>query len=191
MNNIKNEKGITLIALVVTIVVLLILAGITIAFVLSDGGIFQSAQDAKIEQMRATIMDYAVQINPTVTARYYANGAKGEILLSNDYETDSKKNKEELNEEIGWGNIVEVIDLSSFFPGYDVIRVEDSWDLMCQEGKLCESGFYVVNENIEGLMSDALDGVDEDKIFSVIFDYNGNVTVENGMSENMPKMQDE
>ena len=33
----KSEKGITLVALVVTVVVLLILAGVTITFVLSGG----------------------------------------------------------------------------------------------------------------------------------------------------------
>ena len=40
----KNQKGITLIALVVTIVVLLILAGITITYVMSEGGIFNTAK---------------------------------------------------------------------------------------------------------------------------------------------------
>ena len=42
----KSQKGITLVALAVTIVVLLILAGVTIAFVLSDDGVIKSAQDA-------------------------------------------------------------------------------------------------------------------------------------------------
>lgn len=42
----KSQKGITLVALAVTIVVLLILAGVTIAFVLSDDGVIQSAQEA-------------------------------------------------------------------------------------------------------------------------------------------------
>lgn len=42
----NNERGITLVALVVTIVVLLILAGITITYVLSDNGIFGTAQKA-------------------------------------------------------------------------------------------------------------------------------------------------
>ena len=42
----RNVKGITLIALVVTIVVLLILAGITINMLFSNGGIFKTAQDA-------------------------------------------------------------------------------------------------------------------------------------------------
>ena len=38
----KEKRGITLIALVVTIVVLLILAGITITMLFSNGGIFMA-----------------------------------------------------------------------------------------------------------------------------------------------------
>ena len=44
---IKNKKGITLIALVVTIVVLLILAGVSIAMLGGDNGIVTQAQKAK------------------------------------------------------------------------------------------------------------------------------------------------
>ena len=44
---ILKERGITLIALVVTIVVLLILAGVTINAVFSDSGIIKKAQDAQ------------------------------------------------------------------------------------------------------------------------------------------------
>ena len=47
MNKVKSTKGITLVALVVTVVVLLILAGITITYVLGDNSIFKLAQDAK------------------------------------------------------------------------------------------------------------------------------------------------
>ena len=43
----KTNGGITLIALVITIVVLLILAGITIGVVTSDNGIMKNANDAK------------------------------------------------------------------------------------------------------------------------------------------------
>ncbi len=43
----KNNKGITLIALVVTIVVLLILAGISINALIGDNGLIKRAQDAK------------------------------------------------------------------------------------------------------------------------------------------------
>lgn len=42
----KKEKGITLVALVVTIIVLLILAGVTISLTLSNNGIFQKAKTA-------------------------------------------------------------------------------------------------------------------------------------------------
>ena len=43
----KHEKGITLIALVVTIVVLLILAGVSISLVLNNNGIISKAKEAK------------------------------------------------------------------------------------------------------------------------------------------------
>ena len=42
----KKEKGITLIALVVTIIVLLILAGVAISLTIGQGGIFDRAQKA-------------------------------------------------------------------------------------------------------------------------------------------------
>ncbi len=42
--NYSKEKGITLIALVITIIVLLILAGVTINLTLKEGGIFSRAQ---------------------------------------------------------------------------------------------------------------------------------------------------
>ena len=44
---IKQEEGITLIALVVTIVVLLILAGVSISLVLNNNGVISKAKDAK------------------------------------------------------------------------------------------------------------------------------------------------
>ena len=45
----ENQKGITLIALVITIVVLLILASVSIAMLTGDNGILKRAGDAKIE----------------------------------------------------------------------------------------------------------------------------------------------
>ena len=44
-----STAGITLVALVVTIVVLLILAGITINYVFSDNGIFAKASEAQFK----------------------------------------------------------------------------------------------------------------------------------------------
>ncbi len=49
----KNKSGITLIALVVTIVVLLILAGVSISLVLDNNGIIQRSKDARREYGQA------------------------------------------------------------------------------------------------------------------------------------------
>ena len=49
----KNEAGITLIALTITIIVLLILAGVTISALSGDNGILQNATRAKEETEQA------------------------------------------------------------------------------------------------------------------------------------------
>ena len=54
---IKQEKGITLIALVVTIVVLLILAGVSISLVLNNNGVISKAKDAKNQYAEAQTND--------------------------------------------------------------------------------------------------------------------------------------
>ena len=53
----KNKKGITLIALVVTIVVLLILAGVTISLLLDENGIIVKSKDARIETRASQVED--------------------------------------------------------------------------------------------------------------------------------------
>ena len=59
MKNIKDERGITLIALVVTIVVLLILAGVTIDAVFSENGIINKAKEAANAMNNAVANDQA------------------------------------------------------------------------------------------------------------------------------------
>ena len=53
----KKERGITLIALVITITVLLILAGVSIAMLTGDNGILTEASNAKIETVLGTIKE--------------------------------------------------------------------------------------------------------------------------------------
>ncbi len=55
----KRNKGITLIALVVTIIVLLILAGISIAMLTGNNGILQKATDAKTNSEKQGIIEQA------------------------------------------------------------------------------------------------------------------------------------
>ena len=53
----RNTKGITLIALVITIIVLLILAGVSIAMLTGQNGILNQAQNAKTETQKAQIKE--------------------------------------------------------------------------------------------------------------------------------------
>lgn len=55
MKNLKEKSGITLIALVITIIVLLILAGVTISTLTGDNGLLQKAQNAKEKSSDAEI----------------------------------------------------------------------------------------------------------------------------------------
>ena len=61
----KINKGITLIALVITIIVLLILAGVTIATLTGDNGILTKAQNSKEKNAQKTVEE---QINLAVQA---------------------------------------------------------------------------------------------------------------------------
>ena len=65
MEKLKNMKGITLIALVITIVVLLILAGVTIAMLTGDNGILTKAQSSKNKNDEASVEE---KIKLAVTA---------------------------------------------------------------------------------------------------------------------------
>ena len=64
----KNQKGITLVALVITIIILLILAGISIS-TLTNTGIFEKAKDAKEKseaeekQQSETLDSYEKELN--------------------------------------------------------------------------------------------------------------------------------
>ena len=55
----KNARGITLIALVITIIVLLILAGVTIATLTGQNGILTQANTAKTQTERAKVIEGA------------------------------------------------------------------------------------------------------------------------------------
>ena len=58
-NKIKNEKAITLIALIVTIIVLLILAGVSIAVLTGDNSILRRSSEAKVTTKIAEIEEQA------------------------------------------------------------------------------------------------------------------------------------
>ena len=77
-NNKRAEKGITLIALVVTIVVLLILAGVSINAIFGQDGIIQKAKDAqnKMDQATQNDLDSINGLNEWIDGKI--NGTTGE-----------------------------------------------------------------------------------------------------------------
>ena len=53
----KKEKGITLVALVVTIIILLILAGVALTIALSNNGLFQYARNSAAAYNQAAVKE--------------------------------------------------------------------------------------------------------------------------------------
>ncbi len=72
----KNQRGITLIALVITIIVLLILAGVSIAMLTGDNGILTQATNAAEDTKQAEAVD---RINMELNAMYATLLAGGSI----------------------------------------------------------------------------------------------------------------
>ena len=87
----KTHKGITLIALVITIIVLLILAGVAIATLTGDNGIIAKAQQAKMQNDKANEKE---QIDLAVLAS----------KINNDASIDKKTLRKELD---GISNLIE------------------------------------------------------------------------------------
>lgn len=78
-NQMKGKNGITLIALVITIIVLLILAGVTIAILTGDNGLLKKATNAKQANEEAATLE------------------KIKVEVAGSYGLDGKLDKEQLN----------------------------------------------------------------------------------------------
>ena len=75
----RNNKGVTLVALVITIIVLLILAGVSLAMLTGDSGILSNADDAKaktiVSNAKNAIELAYMDIKTTVYALEAANSS--------------------------------------------------------------------------------------------------------------------
>lgn len=90
----KEQKGITLIALVITIIVLLILAGVSIAMLRGQNGILTQSNNAKRETSRAEAVEKINLSLNAVKAKVY------EKLVSDDTYTALTTDKNDVNSEI-------------------------------------------------------------------------------------------
>ena len=64
----KNEKGVTLVALIITVIVLIILAGTTISLAINKGDLFSKTQDAVDKWNQSYVEEEAehVRVNDTL-----------------------------------------------------------------------------------------------------------------------------
>lgn len=74
MKRLRNEHAITLIALVITIIVLLILAGVTIITLTGENGVVSKSVKAKTENKNASIKEAIDLTRAEVLADNYNKG---------------------------------------------------------------------------------------------------------------------
>ena len=98
----KNSKGITLIALVITIIVLLILAGVTIATLTGDNGILNQAGKAKDKTTEAESIE------------------RVQVEVAGSYGLDGTIDKDQLNKNLG--NIAGLKIGESNFGGENIVK---------------------------------------------------------------------
>ncbi len=80
----SNQRGITLVALVITIIVLLILAGITIAALSGENGILKRAAQAKYEEQIGQTKDLiSMNVYEAATEFYYEKYVNGTDMGKN------------------------------------------------------------------------------------------------------------
>ena len=76
----KDQKGITLVALIITIIVMLILVAVTISVAL-NGGLFTTAREAALETKVAEVKEAMALAKAEALASYYKNlGTNGSTL---------------------------------------------------------------------------------------------------------------
>ncbi len=173
----KTEKGITLVALVVTIVVLLILAGVSINLVLGNNGIIARAKDAETKSAEASQndlkgmnalteeMNNALGEKPKVDLSKYKIGDYVNYkydVVSSGYETKSEEN--------GYGNQIiaqstdtlkwRILNIDEANGTVDLVSATPTSNTVTFKGILgYNNGPYVMDKICEALYSNNSRGI--------------------------------
>lgn len=136
MKKCKNEVGITLIALTITIIVLLILAGVTIAALSGENGILTQVQKAKINTDKASVIEQA-------KTDVLGIQAEGNIILTKTQLKDIlSKYFEPVPEKI---SIDDILTTKEDYGGKYEITVSEIYD-----GELTKTAGEVLKVNLDG-----------------------------------------
>ena len=106
----KRERGITLVALVITIVILLILAGVSLLLLFGENGIITRAREAK-ERTYIAAAEEAVSSGWTLCEMNYTTGP-GDVEKQNYFEQNIKECIDSQNEEGSYVEAESVIDVA-------------------------------------------------------------------------------
>ena len=120
--NFKGKKGITLIALVITIIVLLILAGVTIAMVVGDNGILKRSNEAKETSKESEIEEELRLAISAVQIDYKASDYVGSFR---DYLFDEDYGQIKLNIELDPDATFDTENYIITYKGYDFQIADD------------------------------------------------------------------
>ena len=108
---INKSKGITLIALVVTIVVLLILAGVSIVVLFGDNGLIKQAKESSLQTKFADVEERANVIYADLDSKRYATGNINKKVTMGEIAKELSNLKYDIKEKEVGENVVEAIEL--------------------------------------------------------------------------------
>ena len=114
----KKQKGITLIALIITIIVMLLLVGVTVNVAL-NGGLFDTAKDAASKTEMAAIRERA----EVVRAVLIADSQNNENIVANVGTYKQRLNKEFKGSQIGFTKVI--VENGK----YDIIILNEELDI--------------------------------------------------------------
>ncbi len=163
VERIREKKGITLIALVVTIVVLLILAGITISLVFSENGVVTKAKLAKEETRDMWELDKSL-------TQYVGGSSQSLDELLNNLEEQKTITAEEKAEIKETGSVTIGSRTITFNTARTLVELYDAGELKIGDYVNYQnptSGSYTSLGSKTGMEDLITDGSDPDQIFNV------------------------
>ena len=141
-NTKRKNEGITLIALVITIIVLLILAGVTIAMLMGDNGILTKATEAKDEQADGTVKEAIA-------------------LLWNEYQLEIKSSSNEEVKESTKIASTEITKIQGEETDYLATTATSFWDFLLTDKEVIDADGIVNVQKLTGQTLDRGNGTDE------------------------------
>ena len=141
----KNNKGITLIALIITILVMLILAGVAISMVIGEDGVINQAQNATIENLRVEIIEAAQLAYSGANIKNYENSDKS--VIPNLVVDELKNNGYDIKDITTTTTTISEINLSKNKLDFKMKDAGSAINITYNEGNTIKTNYYA---SIEG-----------------------------------------